>query len=211
MKGQCGLNKINIDEFLRKDYCMMEHSLLSTLVVLVGAGVSAKEMLSGPSSTVGESSSLFYGNMSNVTTQPPSPPSPFTVIPPTSASLVPGEVALPVHLTVIVLISVLVAVLFVAIYIQLILVIWFGYKLLSYQTVLLFSILLWAALRLTLYSFYYYHCCESVRLLNGVVGWVVVDLPAVLQYFSLAVLVRYFGEVSSYSFFLKCVFNIGIQ
>ena len=177
----------------------MEHSsLLSTLVVLVGAGVSAKEMLSGQSSTLGESSSLFYGNMSNITTQPPIPPSPFTT--PTSSSLVPGEVALPVHLTVIVLISVLVAVLFIAIYIQLILVIWFGYKLISYQTVLLFSILLWAALRLTLYSFYYYHCCESVRLLSGVTGWVVVAFPVVLQYFSLAVLVRYFGEVSSCSF-----------
>ncbi len=172
---------------------MVHSSLLSALVVLIGAGVSAEEMLSGHSDTASESSS--GGNMSNLTTTfPPAPPLP--PVPPSTSSLVPGEVALPVHLTVIILISVLVLGLFVAIYIQLLLVMWFGYKLVSYQTVLLFSILLWAALRLTLYSFYYYHCCESVRLLNGVPGWVVVAFPAVLQYFSLAVLVRYFTEVS---------------
>lgn len=175
---------------------MVYSSLFSAFVVLIGAGVSGEEMLSEhyrPSSTFGESSAS--GNMSNVTIYPPSP-SPISPVTPSSSSLVPGEVALPVHLAVIILISVLVLILFIAIYVQLILVMWFGYKLISYQTVLLFNILLWAALRLTLYSFYYYHCCESVRLLSGVTGYVVVAFPAVLQYFSLAVLVRYFGEVS---------------
>lgn len=162
----------------------------SLLSVLAGADSLVKKVLAAHDVLTIES------NYSNVTTPPPPVPGPITFAPPSSASLEPREVALPVHLTVLILISLLVSILFIAIYVQLIMVIWFGYKLFTYQTTLLFSILLWAALRLTLYSFYYYHCCESVRMLAGVPGWLVVEFPAVLQYFSLAILVRYFVEVS---------------
>ena len=166
----------------------MEHSqILSVLLTLIGVGVTGKTLLGGRSTELVESSDSWISNTSDVTVVP---------VNPTERPIIPGEVALPIHLSVIILISVLVLILFIAIYVQLILVIWFGYKLLSYQTVLLFNILLWAALRLTLYSFYYYHCCEAVRLLKGVAAWVLVASPAVLQYLSLAVLVRYFGEVS---------------
>ena len=115
----------------------------------------------------------------------------------TEAPIIPGgEAAEPVHYSVTIIISVLVGVLFLLVYLQLILVIWFGYKLLTYQTVLLFDILLWAALRLTLYSFYFYHCCDLVNRIEGTFfGWLLVSFPACLQYFSLAVLVHYFGEV----------------
>lgn len=113
----------------------------------------------------------------------------------TGASLL-TRVPFPVHYGVTTTITVLVAILFVMVYVQLVMVICFGYKLLSYQTILLFDILLWAALRLALYSFYYYNCCELVNKLSGKFsGWILVDLPSALQYFSLAVLVHYFGEV----------------
>lgn len=108
-----------------------------------------------------------------------------------------GEAPVPVHYSVTVVASVLVGILFLLVYVQLIMVICFGYKLLTYQTVLLYDILLWAALRLTLYSFYFFHCCEMVEKLDGTFfGWFLVSFPACLQYFSLAVLVHYFGEVS---------------
>ena len=104
-------------------------------------------------------------------------------------------VSFPIHLSVTITISVLVAVLFLAVYLQLVMVICFGYKLVSYQTVLLFNILLWAALRLSLYSFYFYHCCQYVNNLSVGWMWFLVAFPSALQYFSLAVLVHYFGEV----------------
>lgn len=108
----------------------------------------------------------------------------------------PGTIPFPVHLAVTVSISVLVGILFLAVYVQLIMVICFRYKLFSYQTVLLFNILLWAALRLSLYSFYFYHCCSLItKLSTGFWGWLLVAFPSVLQYFSLALLVHYFGRV----------------
>lgn len=117
--------------------------------------------------------------------------------PVTEAPIGPGEAPFPVHYSVTVVVSVLVGILFLLVYLQLIMVICFGYKLLTYQTVLLFDILLWAALRLTLYSFYFFHCCELVDKLDGTFsGWFLVSFPSCLQYFSLAVLVHYFGEVS---------------
>lgn len=105
------------------------------------------------------------------------------------------QASLGLHYSVTIVITVLVGILFFLVYLQLILVICFGYKLLTYQTVLLFDILLWAALRLTLYSFYFYHCCEKAAKLHGrFLGWFLISLPPCLQYFSLALLVRYFGE-----------------
>ena len=101
----------------------------------------------------------------------------------------------PVHLSVTITVTFLVGVLFLAVYVQLVMVICFGYKLLSYQTLLLFNILLWAALRLTLYAFYFYHCCDAVDHLHIFWEWLLVAFPSVLQFFSLAILVHYFGEV----------------
>ena len=114
------------------------------------------------------------------------------------ATVSPANIVSPsiyVHLGVTITVSVLVALLFLAVYIQLMMVLCFGYKLISYQTVLLFDILLWAALRLTLYSFYF-RCCELIQRLDIGWGWLLVAFPSVLQYISLAVLVHYFGEVS---------------
>ena len=117
--------------------------------------------------------------------------------PATGVPINPGDVPFPVHLAVTVSISILVGVLFFVVYVQLIMVICFGYKLFSYQTVLLFNILFWAALRLSLYSFYYYHCCTLITSLSaGFSGWLLVSFPSVLQYFSLALLVHYFGRVN---------------
>ncbi len=114
---------------------------------------------------------------------------------PAAAAIIPAAYA--VHYSVTVSSTVLVALVFLVVYVQLIMVICFGYKLVSYQTILLFDILLWAALRLSLYSFYYYNCCDLVKSLEGnFLGWLLMSLPSVLQYGSLAILVHYFGVVS---------------
>lgn len=100
-----------------------------------------------------------------------------------------------IHLAVTVTVTLFVGILFVFVYLQLCAVICYGYRLISYQTVLLFDILLWAVLRLTLYSFYFYHCCELVDRLPVFFEWLLVAFPSALQFISLAILVHYFGEV----------------
>ena len=106
-----------------------------------------------------------------------------------------APIGVSVHLGVTITVSVLVALLFLVVYVQLMMVLCFGYKLISYQTVLLFDILIWAALRLTLYSFYF-RCCDLIQQLNIGWGWLLVAFPSALQYISLAILVHYFGEVN---------------
>lgn len=116
----------------------------------------------------------------------------------TIAPVSPADITSPntyVHLAVTITVTIMVALLFLAVYVQLVMVLCFGYKLVSYQTVLFFDILIWAALRLTLYSFYF-RCCNLIRELNGGWGWLLVAFPSALQYISLTILVHYFGEVS---------------
>lgn len=175
---------------------MDQSAVLAAIVAILSTGTEAAAQ-SLPRA-------LLYSHGINSTSDEPTnlfkdvPPLTITSPTPAYQPIGPAEVSLPIHLGVMIAVSLLMAILFIAIYIQLIMVIRFGYKLLSYQTVLLFNILLWAALRLVLYSFYYYHCCEAVRLLSGVAGWFLVVFPSALQFFSLAVLVRYFGEVGSH-------------
>ena len=117
------------------------------------------------------------------------------VISPVSPASIISPIDIYVHLGVTITVYVLVALLFLGVYVQLMMVLCFGYKLISYQTVLLFDILIWAALRLTLYSFYF-RCCSLIQQLNIGWGWLLVAFPSALQYISLAILVHYFGEVN---------------
>lgn len=114
---------------------------------------------------------------------------------PTPETISPAAVKTPIHLAVTVTVSLFVGILFVVVYLQLCMVIYYGYRLVSYQTVLLFDILLWAGLRLTLYSFYFFHCCELVTRLSPFFKWLLVAFPSALQFISLAILVHYFGQV----------------
>ena len=122
--------------------------------------------------------------------QEPTPGSPSTAV-----TISPAAVQTSIHLAVTVTVTLFVGILFVAVYFQLCAVIYYGYRLVSYQTVLLFDILLWAALRLTLYSFYFYHCCGLVDRLSPFYMWLLVAFPSALQFITLAILVHYLGEV----------------
>lgn len=119
-----------------------------------------------------------------------------TIAPVTSPAHGIVAVGTAVHLGVIIPVTVLVALLFLWVVTQLLLVLYQGHKLLSYQTVFLFSILLWAGLRLILYSFYYSHCCIQVNNLPPGWKWFLLAFPQNIQFFTLALLVHYFGQVS---------------
>ena len=113
----------------------------------------------------------------------------------TAPNLGPSLLLTHLHIGVIAAVTGVVVIVFIAVYVQLVLVLCYGYKLVSYQTVFLFNILLWATLRLTLYSFYFYHCCELVNNLPVVAEWILVSAPSILLFLSLALLVHYFMEV----------------
>ena len=113
----------------------------------------------------------------------------------TEKTVAPAAVETSIHLAVTITVTLFVGILFALVYFQLCMVVYYGYRLVSYQTVLLFDILLWASLRLTLYSFYFYHCCELLNRLSVFFTWLLVAFPSALQFTSLAVLVHYFGEV----------------
>lgn len=112
------------------------------------------------------------------------------------------EIVQDVHLGLIATTSAIVALLFLFVYLQLWAILYYGHKLLSYQTVFLFDILLWASLRLSLYSFYYYNCCDMVDNLSSFVQWLMISAPEFLLYLALALVVHYFMEVSVMGFVL---------
>ena len=122
----------------------------------------------------------------------------------TEKTVSPAAVEPSIHLAVTLTVTIFVGILFALVYFQLCMVIYYGYRLVSYQTILLFDILLWAALRLTLYSFYFYHCCELVDRLSLFSTWLLVAFPSALQFITLAILVHYFGVVSCLGYTTDC-------
>ena len=106
------------------------------------------------------------------------------------------QIVQDIHLGLVSATTVIVALLFLFVYFQLWAILYFRYKLLSYQTVFLFDILLWASIRLCLYSFYYYNCCELVDNLTPFVQWLLISAPEFLLYLALGLVVHYFMEAS---------------
>lgn len=114
-----------------------------------------------------------------------------------SSSIQPSIVLDRIHIGVVIAVSTLVFLIFATVYVQLVLVLWYGYKLVSYQTLFLFNISVWSSIRLTLYSFYFFHCCQLVTRLPPIANWFLVSFPSILVYMSLALIVYYFMEVSN--------------
>ena len=107
------------------------------------------------------------------------------------------------RLSVVVIITILVGILYILIYVQLLFILWrrLWFMLFSYQTAFLFVNLLWASLRLSLYTIYFAsndECCKLVFDLPNTFHWLLVNFPTFLQFLSLALLVHYFGGVRFY-------------
>ncbi|XP_068832495.1 integral membrane protein GPR137 isoform X3 [Capricornis sumatraensis] len=86
------------------------------------------------------------------------------------------------------------ALLFFSVYAQLWLVLLYGHKRLSYQTVFLALCLLWAALRTTLFSFYFRDTPRANHL-GPLPFWLLYCCPVCLQFFTLTLMNLYFAQV----------------
>lgn len=87
--------------------------------------------------------------------------------------------------------------LFLFVYLQLILILWYRHKRFSYQSTFLFLCLIWAALRTTLFSFYF----KNPVLANNLptfLFWLLYCFPICLQFVTLCLLVLYFSQVISH-------------
>uniref|UniRef100_A0A3Q0RDX8 G protein-coupled receptor 137 n=1 Tax=Amphilophus citrinellus TaxID=61819 RepID=A0A3Q0RDX8_AMPCI len=122
----------------------------------------------------------------------PTPPNSST--PPSPIPLDPA-VAPSVQLGFTILYTTLYASLFVVVYVQLWLLYIYGHKRWSYQSGFLYLCLLWAALRTTLFSFYFYNALEANHL-PVAVFWLLYCFPVCLQFFTLNLINLYFTQVS---------------
>lgn len=101
----------------------------------------------------------------------------------------------PVELGLTVLSAGLCSLLFLAVYVQLWLRLHYRQKRLSYQSLLLFLCLMWAACRTVLFSFYLTNCAPTNQL-QPFLHWLLYCAPICLQFFSLCLLNLYFSQVS---------------
>ncbi|XP_057679889.1 integral membrane protein GPR137C isoform X2 [Corythoichthys intestinalis] len=114
----------------------------------------------------------------------------------TSSLLSPGGGAISpaLELSLTTAYTVLYSLLFGFIYLQLWLVLHYGYKRFSYQSAFLFLCLLWAALRTTLFSFYFENGTQAKQL-QPLAYWLLYCCPVCLQFFTLCLLNLYFWQV----------------
>ena len=125
---------------------------------------------------------------------------PVTASPPPNSSTFPPPVPLhpavapSVELGFTILYTVLYGGLFLVVYTQLWLLYLYRHKRWSYQSVFLFLCLLWAALRTTLFSFYFRNAVEANHL-PVAVYWLLYCFPVCLQFFTLSLINLYFTQV----------------
>ena len=100
------------------------------------------------------------------------------------------------HLVLAIVFTALFAVLFLLIIVQLYLILYFKHRRLSYQSVFLFIYLFWAALRTTLFAFYF---DDTTALQANKIGsfarWLLFALPIYLQFLTLSLLTLYLAKV----------------
>lgn len=125
-------------------------------------------------------------------------------ITPTTSDIAPGtlepSVSYSTHLALTVTCVVIFSLMFLFVYIQLWMVLYYKHKRRSYQTIFLFLCLVWAALRVTLFSFYFSK--SDVMLANNLypaVYWLLYSCPVVLQFTTLVLLVSFFSQVRIYA------------
>jgi len=112
------------------------------------------------------------------------------VLEPTSKTIVPS-ISAQVHLSLTISFTALYGLLFLLIIWQLVLILYYRHRRLSYQTIFLFTCLIWAALRTTLFSFYFKNIALS-NLLSPFAHWLLFAFPVYLQFLMLSIMVFYF-------------------
>lgn len=99
-----------------------------------------------------------------------------------------------VELNITIVYTALYALLFLFVYVQLWMIWYYRHKRFSYQTVFLFSCLIWSGLRTTLFSFYFEDCDVAVDL-PLLLYWLLYSFPVCLQFTMLCLLVLFFAQV----------------
>ena len=124
----------------------------------------------------------------------------------TDSSDEPIQAAVPpsVELGLTIVYTILYSLLFVFVYLQLWLILHYGHKRFSYQSVFLFLCLLWSALRTTLFSFYFKNVVQANQL-QPLPYWLLYCFPICLQFFTLCLLNLYFAQVSDVLLNFACV------
>ena len=111
----------------------------------------------------------------------------------TPASIQPG-ISHTTHLSLAIVFTVLFALLFLMILLQLCLILYFGHRRLSYQSVFLFIYLFWAALRTTLFSCYL-DDSSTTGSFHMFTRWLLFAVPIYLQFLTLSLLTLYLAKV----------------
>ncbi|XP_062856691.1 integral membrane protein GPR137 isoform X2 [Trichomycterus rosablanca] len=120
------------------------------------------------------------------------PPNPISSMPPPFP--IKPAMAPSVQLGVTIVYTFLYGALFLIVYIQLWLLLCYRHKRLSYQSVFLFLCLFWAAIRTTLFSFYFLDAVAANRL-PTLIYWLLYCFPVCLQFFTLSLINLYFTQV----------------
>lgn len=111
------------------------------------------------------------------------------------ASEVEPPLPFDVQLGITVVFTAIYALLFIFIISQLVLILHYRHRRLSYQSLFLFTCLLWASVRTTLFSFYF-EDCKTVNSLSAFPKWFLFALPIYLQFLMLTLLTLYLVKVS---------------
>ncbi|XP_059162216.1 G protein-coupled receptor 137Ba-like isoform X2 [Physella acuta] len=109
---------------------------------------------------------------------------------PTLQPALPSTVQLSLTIVYIVMFSLI----FILVYVQLWMIWYYRHKRLSHQTLFLFMGLLWAGLRTSLFSFYFYNC-EEANNLEIALYWLLYSFPVCLQFSMLCLLLHFFAQV----------------
>lgn len=121
-----------------------------------------------------------------------------SVMPPVTPVTLKPSVGYTLHLTLNIASVVAFSLIFLFVYVQLWMVLYYKHKRRSYQTIFLFLCLIWAALRVTLFSFYFsLQTIILANILHPILYWLLYSCPVVLQFTTLVLLVSFFSQVSS--------------
>ncbi|RUS87659.1 hypothetical protein EGW08_004582 [Elysia chlorotica] len=104
--------------------------------------------------------------------------------------------ALPstVELSLTIFYFVMFSLLFILVYVQLWMIWYYRHKRLSHQTLFLFMCLVWAGLRTSLFSFYFYDC-DKANSLSVFFYWLLYSFPVCLQFSMLCLLLHFFAQI----------------
>ncbi|GFS02480.1 integral membrane protein GPR137B-like [Elysia marginata] len=147
---------------------------------------TTQELLANSSSEIVTS----YTTMQQLSAESTSHSSISTTTMPIIRPALPSKVELSLTIVYFVMFSLL----FILVYAQLWMIWYYRHKRLSHQTIFLFTCLVWAGLRTTLFSFYFFDC-KKANSLSVFFYWLLYSFPVCLQFSMLCLLLHFFAQI----------------